>query len=342
MKTTKSALSRLTSSVLAVAALSGAAVFAPEPSPAQAAGPALVPLVTFYSAARGDYFSTTQPEWTCKALGSCAADPGYVVIGIQGHVYSPDAPQPAGTRPLYHWWSPSREDNFITTDPNWAGSVGDVTLDHDGYRLFRIEGYIPTSAVTGSVPLRSFWNSTTRDNAAVNALRVSMPAGWGAYRTEGYLLGPDSKAGDKCESRLAASHTDSPPWTAHGNFINDWAAPNGFVNGDALQIGATGQTRIDYWGAHKSVSGDNDTADGSFPLPGFNKFMLIGRVTAGRMWVPGQGYFEKNRWFPVGASTKCLEYNAQGTAPGELQLSINDSNLGDNAGGPNVTVSQWW
>jgi hypothetical protein len=37
-----------------------------------------------------------------------------------------------------------------------------------------------------------------------------------------------------------------------------------------------------------------------------------------------------------------LEYDAEGTSAGDLQLTINDSNLGDNAGGPSVTVEQWW
>ncbi|WP_437586274.1 hypothetical protein [Sorangium sp. So ce1000] len=331
---------RIVRGLLGASALLGALVTS-SATPARAAEPELVPLVTFYSAARGDYFTTTQPEWTCKALGGCPQDPGYVVIGIQGHVYNPALPQPAGTRPLYHWWSPSRADNFLTSDPAWAGSVGDVTLDHDGYRLFRIEGYISTSAVVGSVPLQSFWNPSKADNAAVNGLRVRMPSGWSYYRTEGYLLGPKSAAGSKCEARLNANHVDTP-WTALGNYVNTWSAPEDFMGGDALQISASGQTRIDFWGAHKSVSGDAEIAGADFPLPGVNKFMLIGKVTSGRVWVPGLGWHEAQQLFPVGAGTKCLEYNTQGTSAGDLQLQINDGNLGDNAGGPTVTVSQWW
>ena len=140
---------------------------------------------------------------------------------------------------------------------------------------------------------------------------------------------------------MSANHTDAP-WTAHGNYVNAWSAPSGFYGRDALRIGATGQTRIDFWGAHKSVSGDNDPAGSEFPLPGFNKYMLIGRVDSGRMWLPGLGWYEANQWFPVGAGTGCLEYNTQGTSQGDLELSINDSNLGDNAGGPTVTIQQWW
>jgi hypothetical protein len=312
-----------------------------DPSAAHAAEADLLPLVTFYSASRGDYFSTTQPAWTCKALGTCAPDPEYRVIGIQGHVYRPDRPQPAGTRALYHWWSPSRGDNFLTTHPEWTGRVGDTTLLHDGYQLFRIEGFVRSTSVAGSVPLQSFWNWAERDNAAVNPRRVSMPSGWVGGRIEGYLLGPDTPAGDKCEARLTPNHTDTP-WTAHGNFENAWEAPQGFYGRDALRIGATGQTRIDFWGAHKSVSGDNDPAGSDFPLPDFNKYMLIGRVTSGRMWVPGLGWYEENQWFPVGANTDCLEYNTQGTSQGDLVLGINDNSIGDNAGGPTVTIQQWW
>lgn len=303
----------------------------------------LIPLVTFFSGARGDYFTTSQPVWTCKVFRPdlCPADPDYRPIGLQGYVFRPDRPRPAGTTPLYHWWSPSRGDNFITSDPAWAGAVGDHTLLHDGYQLFRIEGFIQTAETAGSVPLDSYWNGGPRDNAAVNSRRVSMPVGWGFYRREGFLLGPGARAADRCVARLAPSFVDPNPWTAHGNFINTWSAPEDLLDGDSLQISATGQTRIDFWGAHKSVVGEG-VAGGDFPAPGEPMFALIGRVSTGRMWVPGKGSYPAGTWFPIGAGSGCLEYDAQGALPGDLQLTINDNNLGDNAGGPAVTVRQWW
>jgi hypothetical protein len=307
------------------------------------AGPGLVPLVTFYSEAAGDHFTTTQEAWTCKVFrpADCPADPRYRIVGLQGYVHRADRPRPAGTVPLYHWWSPSREDNFLTSDPAWAGVVGDIRLEHDGYRLFRIEGFIPTAEAAGSVPLDSFWNPAVRDNAAVNPRRVSMPVGWGRYRREGYLLGPGAFAGRRCADRVAPDFVDPNPWTAHGNFVNTWAAPADLLDGDALQISAWGQTRIDFWGAHKNVAGEGP-AGGDFPAPGEPMFALIGQVSTGRIWVPGKGSYPANAWFPIGAGTGCLEYDAQGTLPGDLKLTINDNNLGDNAGGPSVTVRQWW
>ena len=106
------------------------------------------------------------------------------------------------------------------------------------------------------------------------------------------------------------NYADSPPWTAWGNFINTWSAPMDLLDGDALQIGATGYTRIDFWGANKSVSGEGPAPAG-WPLPGEPSYALIGRVTSGRVWVPGRGSYRANTWFPVGAGTPCLEYDAQ-------------------------------
>lgn len=112
-------------------------------------------------------------------------------------------------------------------------------------------------------------------------------------------------------------------------------------DGDALQIAATGYTRIDFWGTNKPVAGEGP-APGGWPLPGEPAYGLIGRVTTGRVWVPGRGSYRANTWFPIGAGTQCLEYDSQGTTSGDLQLGINDTNIGDNGGGPSVTVQQWW
>ncbi|MFY1650997.1 hypothetical protein ACN27J_08875 [Solwaraspora sp. WMMB762] len=135
--------------VTGVIATAGAVTLAAPP--ATAGGPTLVPLVTFFSPARGDYFTTSQSAWTCKyfRLAGCAPDPLYHSVGIQGHVFNPDNPRPAGTTPLYHWWSPDRADNFLTTDPNWAGNVGDRKTSGHEYTLFRIEGYVPIALPVG-------------------------------------------------------------------------------------------------------------------------------------------------------------------------------------------------
>jgi hypothetical protein len=302
--------------------------------------PGLTPLVTFFSTSRGDYFTTSNPVWTCQLFGSCARDPSYQAVGVAGYVHRADRPQPAGTAPLYHWWSPSREDNFLTSDPGWAGAVGAIRLEHDGYQLFRIEGYIDRAATSGAVPLDSFWNPGTRDNAAVSSRRVAMPGGWTRYRTEGFLRGPGTPAGNSCRARGAPRFVDDEAWTALGNFDNTW--PGGALfDGDALQIASSGQTRIDFWGAHKNCAGEGAAGPG-FPAPGEPAWSLIGRATSGRVWVPGRGSYPANVWFPVGANSGCLEYDSQGTSRGSLVLTINDDNRGDNAGGCATIVSQWW
>jgi hypothetical protein len=305
-------------------------------SPAPAAAQTLLPLVTFYSPGRGDFFTTSQPAWTCKVLGTCGADPNYHAMGMQGHVFNPAHARPAGTVPLYHWWSVSRGDNFLTTDPRWAGVVGDF---RDGYRLFRIEGYIRSSAISGNtVELASYWNPTTADNAAVNPLRSAPPAGWTRYRTEGHLLGPTGQTARNWCVGSDPNNWDDAPWQAHGNRTNPWNSP--LVNGDTIKIRATGSTRIDYWGTNKPVQGEG-IAGAGWPAPDAPRYALIGFVSWGRIWVPGRGWYERNVRFPVGAETMCLEYSKP-TGTGELLLQNNDTNLGDNGGGPMVTVRQWW
>ncbi len=168
-----------------------------------------------------------------------------------------------------------------------------------------------------------------------------MPAGYGLFRREGYLLGPGARGGRGCADGTDSNFTDPFPWTALGNFVSTWR-PSAVTlrDGDALQISAWGQTRIDFWGTHKNVAGEGP-APGGFPAPGEPVYSLIGQVTAGRMWGPGRGSYPANVWFPVGAGSGCLEYDRQGTPAGDLQLTINDNNLGDNAGGPSVLSSLW-
>lgn len=300
-----------------------------------------VPLVTFFSPSRGDYFSTTDPTWTCSVLGSCARQLDYQVIGIAGYVVSPDRPRPSGGLPLFHWWSAARGDNFLTTDPAWSGEIGAIHSGDDGYRLFRIEGWIPmTRSEEGAVPLDSFWNSGVADNAAVNSVRVKLGASWTWFRTEGFLLAPNAAGGRKCRARFRPTREETA-WHAPGNFDNTWPGSSRLFDGDSLQISASGSTSIDFWGTSKNVAGEGP-AGGDYLAPGEPAWSLVGRVTSGRMWVPGRGSYAANVWFPIGASTGCLEYDSQGTSRGTLVVSINDNNRSDNSGGPSVSVNQYF
>jgi hypothetical protein len=206
--------------------------------PAEAA-PTQIPLVTFFSPSRGDFFTTSQTVWTCKYFHTCAGVPDgdYRVIGLQGHIYNPANPQPAGTVPLYHWFSSVRDDNFLTSHPDWAGNVGDRRWEGGAdYALVRIEGYLRS---TGTMALKSYWNGAVADNAAVAKAtwEFAPPAGYGFYRTEGFLLPPESFSLSRCPSS-APNHVDSPSWQARGNYIDTWSAPADFINGDTVQLTA--------------------------------------------------------------------------------------------------------
>lgn len=212
--------------MLPVSALAGALFVADEN--AQAQTPARLPLVTFHSAARGDYFTTSQPGWTCKYFKDCPGplDADYVVVGLQGEVYNPALPQPPGTLTLYHWFSWERMDNFLTTDPGWAGTVGAVKDIGGGvrYGLFRIEGYIDPPGLPATLPLRSYWNPAEGDNAAVTAWRPDQPAGYGEYRYEGNLLTPDSP--DLVRCRTSAAPSSSSAYFSRANYVEVWRSPS--------------------------------------------------------------------------------------------------------------------
>lgn len=105
--------------------------------PSQLTPPNKVPLYSWWSPSRGDNFITTNPEWAGER--GDRKPPDYQFVGLEGYVHSPNLPQPENTRKLCSWWNRNRQDNFLTAHPHWEGEVG---KEQDGYRLFRIEGYV--------------------------------------------------------------------------------------------------------------------------------------------------------------------------------------------------------
>lgn len=135
----------------------------------------------------------------------------------------------------------------------------------------------------------------------------------------------------------------APTWQARGNYIDAWRAAYGIAHDDAFRLGAYGTTRVDYWGANKDTAGDPVLAPTGWPLPGERQYVLMARVTTGRVWLANRGrWYSANQWFPVGADSGCLTYDSLGQPSPQLQFGINDTNIGDNAGGPWVAVRQWW
>lgn len=165
------------------------------PTVAHADPSGTVELYTWYSPARHDYFTTSDPRWKGRhSADGMKKSPDYEFVRTEGRLFDPGRPQPPGTRPLYSWWSPSRKENFTTTDPGWAGRRGDRK---GGYRFVRLEGYVYEDAVAGSMPLQSFYSSGRKDNFATtdpewtsSSKGTRRGAGYRQYRTEGYILRP--------------------------------------------------------------------------------------------------------------------------------------------------------
>lgn len=165
---------------------------------AHAREPNLVPLYHWYSPDREDNFTTSDRRWS-GARGDTRS-PDYKLISIAGYVHSPDlVAAPPETEPLYSWYSPSRGDNFLTSDPNWRPRNSDDNTRLPDYRLVRLEGYVYTRPLAGTLPLQNHWSPVREDNfATTNPLWIgevgkeSSPD-YTLYRGEGYVVSPGDR-----------------------------------------------------------------------------------------------------------------------------------------------------
>lgn len=155
--------------------------------------PFFSPLHGWWSLSRGDNFATTQPSWV-GSYGQTRS-PDYNFVRPEGYVFSLSYLQPKGTVPLYSWHSPSREDNFLTSDPNWAGEPGDSRSPDYGF--VRVEGYIYDPSLPqppGTLPLYSWYSPSRGDNFAtthpswVGASGQTRSPDYQFVRLEGYVL----------------------------------------------------------------------------------------------------------------------------------------------------------
>jgi len=185
-------------------------------------------LFSWWNASREDNFMTTDPRWSAtisrlRSKGNHLANgrlqEGYRLYRLEGLIFSPRNPKPSGTVPLYSWYNPERGDNFISSDPRWSVDETSIvwTGEHlsmgrqqQGYRLYRLEGYIydpRRSQPAGTIPVYSWYNPNRGDNFATTDPQWDMPprdiiwnghhiqnglkqGGYSLYRLEGYAARP--------------------------------------------------------------------------------------------------------------------------------------------------------
>ena len=97
----------------------------------------MIPLFSWRSSRTDDYWTTTQHAdkgWRREGLS-----PDNRFVRLEGYVYPPSHGPRKGLVPLYSWYSPSRNDNWITSQHAGKGRRGE-SLSPD-YRFVRLEGY---------------------------------------------------------------------------------------------------------------------------------------------------------------------------------------------------------
>jgi hypothetical protein len=88
--------------------------------------------------------------------------------------------------PLELYWSPQREDNFVTATPEGGNSAVEA-----GYSYVRIEACVFPTQQPGTVPLNLYWSSQREDNfttATSVGTQSARQAGYTFARVEGYAF----------------------------------------------------------------------------------------------------------------------------------------------------------
>ena len=139
----------------------------------------LTPLKLFWSAKRGDNFTTATPRGEFDARNA-----GYSYIRADACIFKSED-RPGGTVPLKLYWGPKRGDNFTT-----ATSRGEKDAIRAGYSYIRNEGYVYPSPRENTVPLKLFWSGKREDNfttATRRGEKDALSAGYSFIRNEAYV-----------------------------------------------------------------------------------------------------------------------------------------------------------
>ena len=146
--------------------------------------PEVVALLSWNSPTVSDWYTTSSTPPSGNQ---------YQLKRVESFMFKPDLPSPyTDALELQGWWSPSRGDYLMTSDPAWASPTSSHGPD---YAHVRLEGYGYAQPVSGSVPLRAFFSATNGDNYE-NTLpdwnpAVASPSGDYAFvRTEAWMPPP--------------------------------------------------------------------------------------------------------------------------------------------------------
>lgn len=145
----------------------------------------LIPLKLYWSAERGDNFTTGTRKGEEDALAA-----RYTFARVEACAL----PKPqSGTVPLKLYWSAERGDNFTT-----GTRKGEEDALAARYTLARVEGYAFKDPVAGTVPLKLYWSAKRGDNfttATRKGEQDALAAGYTFAGVQGYVY-PASR----CES----------------------------------------------------------------------------------------------------------------------------------------------
>lgn len=148
---------------------------------------------SWFSPTRSDNFLTTDSRWSAPTRGNDSVrtwnkwnntgqfrsylfKSGYRLFRAEGLMFDPKKPQPAGTVPVFSWWSADRKDNFATTKPSWSMPVDRIRWRGEhiangpkrgSYTLYRLEGFIYDPSrpqPPGTIPVYSWWSGNRTDN----------------------------------------------------------------------------------------------------------------------------------------------------------------------------------
>ena len=153
--------------------------------------PGTVPIGSWWSRGRRDNAVTADRSFA--GCHSAIRAPGYAYFRTEGHLFDPNRPRPAGTVPLFRWYSPTRGDNYTTSGHSAAGSAGRPI---GSYRFVKKEGYIYKKSLprpSGTRALYTWYSPSRRDHytttlhASRGARGLSLGPDYRFVRLEGYV-----------------------------------------------------------------------------------------------------------------------------------------------------------